>query len=136
MPSSPQLNFSHVLNASLLPKRKKKKKKKTWAERTKLKEAQWEENRADVFEAVIGSYLFEGLCHSCFKNPVSVKCRQCLIKWICFDCDERIHSTETLHDRVGYLDGFRKPLTTAEFIGSDSIVNEKGMCCKFMHQNY
>jgi len=116
------LNLTSLVNHDLL---KKHPKKKTWSERKKDEEEHWKDEREAIFLAVVDSYSNEGFCHCCHENPISIKCFDCFEKDLCTACDEKRHKFETLHNRIGYVDGFRRSMIPSETLDDNLAINEK-----------
>jgi hypothetical protein len=81
-----------------------------WTKRMMSVDASWESSRSSIFDALLRSHAVpspDATCFSCHEGHAVIRCHQCGPRvLLCSACDEKIHETNTLHDRDVWMNGF------------------------------
>ena len=113
-----------------IKKTKKKYKRKSWFQRSQTSFAEWEAVRQSIWDLMKSRETVGDMCNSCGERDAQVKCLQCVEHSLCFKCDDQLHDSSPMHDRM--VDG-SKLLPTESFDPEEGITF-KGLL-KFIMSN-
>ncbi len=78
---------------------KKKKKKKSWFERSKATQTDWDLLRPNIWKVMQAREVLDGSCVMCKDRTCDVFCLCCNDSF-CYLCDDVLHLRNPFHDRM------------------------------------
>ncbi|XP_065072071.1 uncharacterized protein LOC135696565 isoform X2 [Rhopilema esculentum] len=104
--------------------------KQTWFERRDAALTKWESSRESILETSICEKAFsKKSCSYCKKRAALINCNQCRKhKYLCFLCDDIVHSLAPLHDRAVFIENQMQKITPLQGLTEKGIIVEINRC--------
>ena len=98
----------------------------TWQKRIEHLEENWENIRETIFTSTVCSFAPPSspiLCCRCTINEAVLRYRECgVLQYLCAQCDDETHSSQPLHHREVWLDGYFQHIPPTQSVSSNRLV--------------
>ncbi|XP_057310749.1 uncharacterized protein LOC130648699 [Hydractinia symbiolongicarpus] len=94
----------------------KKRHRKSWFHRVITTQNQWARIRPVIKDVMLSREVPKGVCNICQEREVVIKCNMCLESFLCYVCDDIIHTSNPVHDRSFISKGITTTLSPLEIV--------------------
>lgn len=123
-----ELNFVHECLQTLkrLLPAPKKRHRKSWFHRVITTQNQWARIRPVIKDVMLSREVPKGVCNICQEREVVIKCNMCLESFLCYVCDDIIHTSNPVHDRSFISKGITTTLSPLEIVDDNFEIVQTG----------